>query len=400
LTLTDLHLKGFQRSALVFGDCKGSSEQPVSIYGLRVTPTREAASALAFEGQADFGNGNIAVVDCRFEGPFQAAVTFTGPASEIEFKRNRIYNAVDGILYRKTEPVAPLRMTLSNNTFGSIEKVGLHFETIPAKDDSHIALTGNLFTHAGTLALIDDFKPEPRATKARWLWGDVSAATDGSAEVRYFRKAFSVDGQSVSQASLNVACESSYTVWVNGERVGHGDFLGPTRRVDCFEVARYLKPGTNLIAVQATGKPGSASGLLVQLAYASPGDSQVTLVSDSSWKTSRAAVAGWQQPAASDTQWTAAKEVAPYGKGDPGWQRLVWDQVLQDYFKGHAEQIFPAPTGNVCDRTCQESFPSFKASPLNFELPADASNDARFLRYTPDAALLIQAGSPGVPPMK
>ncbi len=401
LTLEDLHLKGFQRSALCFRDCKGSGDLPVSVHRVRVTPTREALSALAFDAQGEEGNANVVVSDCRFEGPYEAAVTFAGPATEIEFKRNRIFNAVDGVAYSKVEPPAPLRLTLANNTFAAIEKVGLHFETTPARDRSRVALTGNLFARTGSLALIDDFRPEPRVTQAQWIWGDDGTIQAGAtAEVRYFRKAFVVDGLSVAQAALNVACDSSYTVWLNGERVGHGDFLGPTRRVEWFDVTRYLKPGANVVAVQATGKSGGAGGLLVQLAYACPGESQVTLASDATWKTARVAPNGWQQTAAADAKWPTAKAVAPYGKGDAGWQHLVWDTVVQDHFKGKVEQLFPAPNGNVCDRTCQEHFPSFKAVALNFELPTDAADDARFLRYPPEAALLIQAGSPGVPPVK
>ncbi len=400
LTLEDLHLKGFQRSALVLHDCKGSSDQPVSVYRVRVAPTREAATALAFDAQTEDGNAHIVVADCRFEGPFQAAVAFAGPASEVEFKHNRFYNSVDGLVYRKSEPPAPLRLTLTNNTFASVEKVALHFETTPPQDTSRVVLAGNLFTRVGTLARIDDFRPEPRATTAQWVWGSGPAPADGSANTYQFRKAFAVDGASVSQAVLNVACDSSYTVWVNGERVGHGDFLGPTRRVDCFDVARYLKPGPNLLAVQATGKIGGPGGLLAQLSYACPGDAQVTLVTDATWKATRTVTTGWQQSAASDAQWATAKVVAAYGKGDAGWQHLVWDTVVQDHFKGKMEQLFPAPSGNVCDRTCQENYPSFRATALNFELPTDAGDDRRFLRYAPEATLLIQAGSPGVPPAK
>jgi hypothetical protein len=400
LTLEDLHLKGFRRTALCFRDCQGGNDLPVSVHRVRVTPTRESTSALAFEGRPEDGCANLAVADCRFEGPYQAAVTLAGPISDVEFKRNRIYNTVDGLLYRKTEPVAPLRLTLANNTFAAIEKAALHLETTPARDRSHVVLTGNLFTHTTTLGQIDDFRPEPRATQAQWVWGDEPLPPNGAPEVRYFRKTFAVDGVSVSQAVLSLACESAYTVWVNGERVGHGDFLGPTRRVDCFDVARYLKPGSNLIAVQATGKAGGPSGLLAQLAYACPGDPHVTLVSDATWKTTRIAAANWHQPAAVDSQWTPARVVAPYGKGDAGWQHLVWDTVVQDHFSGKVDELFAPPSGNVCDRTCQESFPSFRTAPLNFELPTDPTDDNRFLRYPPQAALLIQAGSPGVPPGK
>jgi serine/threonine protein kinase len=400
LMLEDLHLKGFRQSALCFRDCQGGNDLPVSVHRVRVTPTRESVSALTFEGRPEDGNANIAVADCRFEGPYQAAVILAGPVSDVEFKRNRIYNTVDGLLYRRTSPVAPLRLTLANNTFAAVEKTALRLETTPARDRSHVVLTGNLFTHTTTLGQIDDFRPEPRATQAQWVWGDEPQPPGAAPEVRYFRKTFSVDGVSVSHAVLNLACESSYTVWVNGERVGHGDFLGPTRRVDCFDVVRYLKPGANVIAVQATGKAGGPSGLLAQLTYACPGDPHITLLSDATWKTTRTAAANWHQPAAVDSQWAWARVVAPYGKGDAGWQHLVWDTVIQDHFNGKVDELFAPPSGNVCDRTCQEGFPSFKAAALNFELPTDPTDDSRFLRYPPQATLLIQAGSPGVPPGK
>ena len=231
---------------------------------------------------------------------------------------------MDGLLYHKVEPVAPLRLTLSNNTFSSVENVGLHFETTPNRESSRIALVGNLFAHTDTLARIDDFRPEPRSTQAQWIWSEAAPPTDGATETRDFRKHFTVDGSSIAQGVLNLTCDASFTVWLNGERVGHGDFQGPDARVQAFDVTRYLRPGANLIAVQATGKVGGPSGLLTQLAYACPGDPQVMLVSDDAWKTARTALSGWQQLSAADENWASAKVIAPYGKGEAGWQHLVW----------------------------------------------------------------------------
>ena len=124
----------------------------MSLQQVRVVPTREATSALVFDASPEGGNTHITVADCRFEGPYQAVVAFTGPATEIELKRNRFFNTVDGLLYHKVEPVAPLRLTLSNNTFSSVENVGLHFETTPNRESSRIALVGNLFARTDTLA--------------------------------------------------------------------------------------------------------------------------------------------------------------------------------------------------------------------------------------------------------
>jgi hypothetical protein len=59
-------------------------------------------------------------------------------------------------------------------------------------------------------------------------------------------------------------------------------------------------------------------------------------------------------------------------------------------------EIFPRPSGNVCDEEGREGFPPLKAPPHPFELPTDP-DDARFLRY-PATSPLKAAGSPGVPP--
>jgi serine/threonine protein kinase len=397
LVLEDTTFKGFTRSAVCLHGCTGSADQPVTLERLRAKPTRSAASAFLFEGRADEGNRHVRVLDCRLEGPYQAAVLFAGPAGEIEFRHNRVYNAVDGLLYRKATPAHPLSLTLTANTFCEIEKVGLHFETTPPLDGGRVALTSNLFARTGTLARVDDFRPEPARCAARWIWTDEAVPIrEGRAEYRVFRKTFMVDGPSVSQAVLNVTGDAGFTVWVNGERVGHGDFHYLTRRVYFFDVTRYLRPGANVLAVQGLGK-GSLAGILAELTYRGTGSAPVTVGTDATWKASKAGQSAWQQVAFDDRSWTTAKVVAPYGKGDAAWQNLVWDAVVLDHFQGKAQQLFPEATGNVRDWTSQEEFPMLKAAALNFDLPTDEKDDAHFLRY-PKGSPLTQAGSPGVAP--
>ena len=43
------------------------------------------------------------------------------------------------------------------------------------------------------------------------------------------------------------------TVWLNGERVGQGTFDASRRRVEAFDVARNLRQGENVLAVEAEG---------------------------------------------------------------------------------------------------------------------------------------------------
>jgi len=59
--------------------------------------------------------------------------------------------------------------------------------------------------------------------------------------------------------------------------------------------------------------------------------------------------------------------IAEYGKGEPGWQDLVWDAVLQEHFKDQANRVFPTPSGNQRDDHSHEGFPSFDAAVLPAE---------------------------------
>jgi eukaryotic-like serine/threonine-protein kinase len=391
-TLEELHCQGFQQCAVSFERASGTSDEPVSLKNSRIAPGKTTPSALRFEEAY-----HVRIADNRLEGPYQSAIVLNGPATNLDFTRNRFYNAIDGILYRKATPPHPLSLTLASNTFCEIEKVALRFETPPPLDGSRVTLTSNLFARTGTLAAIDGFSAEPRNTPAQWIWFDEQRPVGEMVpEQRYFRKKFTVEGALASHAVLNVTGDAAFTVWLNGERIGHDEFLPHTKRVHSYDVAKYLRPGENVLAIQGTNKMGLA-GVLAQLNWISAGSAPGAVVSDKSWKTAQFAPAGWIKVNFDDANWTAPRIVAAYGKGGTAWQNLVWDAVVQDQFQGRASQLFPDPSGNVRDWTSQESYPPFKAVPLHFELPVDRNEDARFLRYS-RTSMLMGVGAPGVPP--
>jgi serine/threonine protein kinase len=406
LTLEDMQLQGFCRNGVVLNHCTGTDKLPVTLQRLRIVPTRAAASALALEAGSGESNRHVRVLDCRLEGPYQSAVELRGPAADIELKHNRIYSADDGVRYARTTPAAPLGLSLDANTFCAIEKVGIHFKTLPPVDRGQIRLTNNLFARTGTLAQVDDFAPQPRQSRSQWIWS--APAWGKLADGRCFRKSFLVSGPRVSHALLNITGDASFTVWLNGRSVGHGEleavtqvghgtFRASTRRVYGFEVARFLRPGENVLAVEGSNVMGTG-GILAELTYTSPGSAPVSLVSDATWQALRAVESGWQQPGWRGTTGKAAV-VAPYGGGPAAWRDLVWDCVVGEHFQGRADKLFPEPTGNARDDRSLEGYPLFKALAHPFELPTNANDDAQFLRYPP-TSLLKLAGAPGVPPIE
>src|SRR5262249_13564909 len=147
-------------------------------------------------------------------------------ATDVEFTRNRIFNATDGLCYHRVVPPAPLGLTLASNTFCSVQGVAVHFEASPPAEGSRGAFTSNLFARTGTPARVDDFSPRPANSRAAWIWfNEVRSAGEPSADQRAFRKTFTVDGSSVTQARLDFAADAAFTVWVNDENVGQGEFL-------------------------------------------------------------------------------------------------------------------------------------------------------------------------------
>jgi serine/threonine protein kinase len=169
LTLAQLHLTGFRQTALTLRGCTGAEDRPITLEQLRIAPAHAAESALALEAPADERTQHVRLRDCRLEGPYRAAVVFSGPATDVVLTGNRIYNTGDGLVYRKASPAHPLGLTLVHNTFCEIDKVGLHFETLPPAGRGKVILAANLFARTGTMARVDDLAARANAQQAAEL---------------------------------------------------------------------------------------------------------------------------------------------------------------------------------------------------------------------------------------
>ena len=117
----------------------------------------------------------------------------------------------------------------------------------------------------------------------------------------------------IDRATLQITADNAFTVWLNGAEVGSGERWEQLYR---FDVRKQLRPGKNVLAVEARNQGGPA-GLVVRLLWASKGQAAQTLVSDAAWKVSKNGGKGWSAVDFADKGWTKAKVLGEYGKVGP-----------------------------------------------------------------------------------
>ena len=114
---------------------------------------------------------------------------------------------------------------------------------------------------SGHLARLAGLKLAPDGATPPWVWydedkklpnGKLSPAVP--AVKRYFRKAFTLPSAPADAAVLALGGDDGFTVWLNGRRVGQSVTPHFSQRVYAFDVAKLLKPGPNLLAVEVTNQ--------------------------------------------------------------------------------------------------------------------------------------------------
>jgi alpha-L-rhamnosidase len=145
-------------------------------------------------------------------------------------------------------------------------------------------------------------------------------------EPHYFRRNFTVSAVP-REATLYIAGPRRVKAWVNGKLAEQveSDVTSPLgMHVFATDVAKYLLPGANTIAIEAVrgrGVTGFANSALVRQQtfgqvlvvkiVPKPAwvDGPALLISDPRWKSSTEATDGWERPAFDDAKWTAARSI-------------------------------------------------------------------------------------------
>jgi len=154
-----------------------------------------------------------------------------------------------------------------------------------------------------------------------WIWfpeGD--PASSAPTERRFFRRRFDLPAHTrIKRARLIASADNKFDAWINGQRIGSSvDWHSPKK----FEVAEYLVPGPNIIAIRAENVPPpetpNPAGMIATLTVEFEGEGGFELLTDETWRAARSASSGWTGLDWNDTSWLQAKQLAPYGKGPWG----------------------------------------------------------------------------------
>ena len=161
------------------------------------------------------------------------------------------------------------------------------------------------------------------AGTAQWIWcpeKDVDPITEAPAEPRYFVKIFSLEAAPKS-AKMEIAVDNVYQLFVNGKLAGEGDNW---QVATVYDIAKDLKKGNNVIAVQAVNQDGPA-GFIVTGKVVTADGKAISLNSNSTWKASVKATKGWQEGNV-DKSWVKSLEMGEFGS--PPWGTSVECEML------------------------------------------------------------------------
>ena len=119
-------------------------------------------------------------------------------------------------------------------------------------------------------------KPTPPATGKPpapvWIWDQRNAATSAPLETIYLRKTITLK-EALKSAPSIATSDNEFALFVNGRRVIESkNWATPVK----FDIAKHLRPGRNVIAVQATNIPPAPRALFCAPSLETPGCSPMT----------------------------------------------------------------------------------------------------------------------------
>jgi len=156
-----------------------------------------------------------------------------------------------------------------------------------------------------------------------WLWltseEDVNAQNALPVGSVFFRKTLILpDDAKIRQAKIVLTADDRFSLYLNGRKVGQGQ---PWSQARVYTVTQQMKPGKNVLAVEAVNGSVSPAGFIANLHIIGRQGRDRFIVSDDSWKASTEAVGNWHENKYDDRSWKGASVIGIYGCKP--WERTV-----------------------------------------------------------------------------
>ena len=189
---------------------------------------------------------------------------------------------------------------------------------------------------------------ESAVTAAKWIWfNEGHPASSAPPGTRYFRRTFTLDaGSHVVSARLEMTADNEFRCYLNGRVASSGN---EWERVYSREVSALLKPGENLLCVEAvnTLDHPTPAGLLGALRVDYGAGHMVTLTTDDQWQSAQTAPAKWTADTALSQAWAPALALGAFGMAP--WGRVHGGSPAAD----------PTPDATLlCDLLKREGVPA------------------------------------------
>lgn len=150
------------------------------------------------------------------------------------------------------------------------------------------------------------------AAEPQWIWSDASAATKASAGSMYFRR--EVQLPKLKSATALITCDNRFSLIINGSQVASGDTWQQLTQVD---VAKFLKEGTNVVAIEARNDGEDPAGLAFKITATPESGEAIEMVSDASFSCTDRPTRGWAAADYKAPGWKPAAVLGPFGKIAP-----------------------------------------------------------------------------------
>jgi alpha-L-rhamnosidase len=152
-----------------------------------------------------------------------------------------------------------------------------------------------------------------------WVWANGTVTGDQPPGKVSFRKRIEIPANAVvREAKFLLTADDTLQLFVNGQPAGsqHRSWKQFATR----DLKNLLKPGSNLLAIEAENGGNNPAGVVGRLVIAFADGQMTSVPIDSSWSSSRAPGAKWNETDEDTTGWKPAAEIVRYG--DQPWGKI------------------------------------------------------------------------------